>query len=72
MDIYPEVEVAHILNEVHGKLKFLKHDSSSIIMMISIWMRLDAGWIQWIEIDQRKPLWKDSYGEMELDFHMGN
>ena len=64
--------MAHILNEVHGKLKFLNHDISSIIMIIqNIWMRLDAGWIQWIEIDQRKPLWRNSYGDKELDFHKG-
>jgi len=36
------------------------------MMIQNIWMRLDSGWIQWIEIDQRKPLRKDSYGEKSL------
>ena len=37
-----------------------------------IWMRLDMGWLQRIEIDQRKPLWENSYGDGELDFHKGD
>ena len=55
------------MNEVHGKLKFCDHDTSSKIMVRDIWKRLGAGWIQRIEIDQRKPLWRDSYEEKELD-----
>ena len=38
------------------------------MMIQNIWMRLDAGWIQWNKIDQRKPLWKESYGEESLTF----